>query len=235
MPAAPPLIGSILTLLMARQYEPGERIAGERDLATKFGVSRGRIREALSVLEAFRVVESRNKSGLYMGAGLASVEALPLLAQAGVPLEEALIHQSVELRRIHEVEGVRLAAVRRDDGDLHDLAGIIVQSDEVIAQGNARGHAARLDRMFHTSIVKATHNDVFLRVVNVFYIMTADLRDTYFQDENRFKKSHEEHKLILEAVANSDPDGAAIAVMNHLQGTDIYWSHLLHARAPHDT
>lgn len=219
-----PLVANMLGLFVRRQYAPGERIAGERDLAVKFGVSRGQVREALSVLEALRVVERRNKSGLFMATEPASIEALPILAQSGLPIDETVIHQSVELRRIHEVEAARLAAARRTPEDVLQLQAVLTESAEVIKQGRSSEEAARLDRLFHTGVVRATHNDVFLRVVNVYYMMTAKIRDVYFRDNQRFLKSHQEHQRIAAAIEAQDSDAAVAAVLHHLQRTDSYWS-----------
>ncbi len=61
-----PLIDRLLPYLRDRGYQPGERLPSERDLAQRFAVSRGQIREALAVLEATRLVERRPQSGVYL-------------------------------------------------------------------------------------------------------------------------------------------------------------------------
>jgi DNA-binding GntR family transcriptional regulator len=80
------LVSQLVLFLHLRHYEPGERVPSERELAERFKVSRGQIREALSYLEALRIIERRAKSGIYMALEAASVEALALFAQVGAPL-----------------------------------------------------------------------------------------------------------------------------------------------------
>ena len=58
--------GRILQFIRDRRYEPLERLPSERELAEKFKMGRGAIREALSALEALRVVERRPNSGIYL-------------------------------------------------------------------------------------------------------------------------------------------------------------------------
>src|SRR5271168_1160951 len=103
------LVSRLLPFLTLRRYEPGERVPSERELAERFKVSRGQIREALSDLEALRVIERRAKSGVYMAPQGSSVEALALFAQLGIPLTAADVQQSVETRGIHEIAAIRLA------------------------------------------------------------------------------------------------------------------------------
>jgi len=52
--------------LLIKAKEDGGRLPSERDMARHFAVSRGRIREALAVLEVLRVVERRAKSGIVL-------------------------------------------------------------------------------------------------------------------------------------------------------------------------
>ena len=52
-------VGQIISFVQGRGYEAGERIPSERDLMARFGVGRGVIREALTVLEALRYLEQR--------------------------------------------------------------------------------------------------------------------------------------------------------------------------------
>ena len=60
------VLSRILPFIRGRKFEAGDRIPSERDLAEHFVVSRGVIREALSVLEAMRVVERRPQSGMFL-------------------------------------------------------------------------------------------------------------------------------------------------------------------------
>jgi len=53
-------------LIREENIQPGERLPAERDLATKLGVSRTSLREALIALELGGVVEVRGGSGVYV-------------------------------------------------------------------------------------------------------------------------------------------------------------------------
>lgn len=218
------LVGRLIPFLVQRQYEPGERVPSERELAERFKVSRGQIREALSYLEALRVIERRAKSGVYMAAQDSSVEALALFAQLGIPLTAADVQQSVETRRIQEIAAIRLACERRTEENLVRLREILAAEGEHVAAGQSM---AEDDRCFHQEIIRATQNGVFSRIVNIFYVMTSAQRSLYFRDPARGRRSHGEHLDMFAAIERREAPLAAELMTAHLTGVDSYWQHLI--------
>ncbi|MCR0981137.1 FadR/GntR family transcriptional regulator [Roseomonas populi] len=227
------LIGRLLPFIAHRRLEPGDRLPSERELAERFGASRGAVREALAVLEALRVVERRPNSGIYLRPvdRHGSIEAIVLQAELGIPLTEAEVREVVELRRILEMQAVRLAAERRRTEDVQRLDEILARTDAVIA---AAGNPADEDAAFHLAMVEATGNHVFLRVVNAFYLMSRNRRRAYFADGSRAPLSQRQHRAMRDAVAAGDPDAAEVAMGGHLRGVESYWMELLEKRARGD-
>ena len=68
----------IEALIREENIKPGERLPAERDLATKLGVSRTSLREALIALELGGVVEVRGGSGVYVSEQAAPKTARPV-------------------------------------------------------------------------------------------------------------------------------------------------------------
>jgi DNA-binding FadR family transcriptional regulator len=218
------LVGRLVPFLRLRQYEPGERVPSERELAERFAVSRGQIREALSFLEALRVIERRAKSGIYMANEEASVETLALFAELGIPLTVEDVHQSVEMRKIHEVAAIQLAAERRTEDNVRRLREILAEEG---AKAEAGESIADHDRLFHCEIVRATQNNVFLKIVNIFYIMNKSRRALYFTRPERCQRSHAEHLRLFDAVERGDADQAGQLMEAHLKGVDSYWQEII--------
>jgi DNA-binding FadR family transcriptional regulator len=224
------LVSQLVLFLHLRRYEPGERVPSERELAERFHVSRGQIREALSFLEALRIIERRAKSGIYMSLEAASVEALALFAQVGAPLTAEEVSQSIEMRKIHEITAVRLACERATLENFDRLRAILGRSEEKILAGQPINEE---DREFHLEIVKATQNSIFHRIVQIYYMMTADRLRIYFSDVARCRASHEDHLRIFAAVARRDTITAMNLMSDHLKGADSYWQDLIgRARTP---
>lgn len=220
------LVAELVPFLLSRGYAPNERGPSERELAERFHASRAQVREALSVLEALRLIERRPKSGIYLTTESASIETLTLFAQLGIPLSEDEIHQVAEVRRIQELAAVRLACHRHGEQDLEELGRCLDEWDRAIADN---GPVGDLDRAFHCGIVKATQNMVFLRLVDIFYLMTSRRREYYFRDPARRMQSHLEHQRIFRAVRDRD-EGRAVRLLDaHLASADSYWQDLLRA------
>jgi GntR family transcriptional repressor for pyruvate dehydrogenase complex len=218
------LVAELVPFLLSRGYSRNERGPSERELAERFQASRPQVREALSVLETLRLIERRPKSGIYMTIESASIEALALFAELGIPLSGDEITQTAEVRRIQELEAVRLACRRHDDANIAELRRCLAAWDQAIATQQPVGE---LDRDFHCGIVKATHNSVLLRLVNIFYLMTRRRREFYFQDRDRCRQSDAEHRRIFEAVLDRDEERAVRLLDAHLVSADSYWHDLI--------
>jgi len=222
------LVSQLVLFLHVRKYEPGERVPSERELAERFQVSRGQIREALSYLEALRIVQRRAKSGIYMSVGTASVEALALFAQVGAPLNADDVHQSIEMRKIHEITAVRLACERATLENFDRMRAILAATEERLARGEPINEE---DRAFHLEIVRSTQNLIFHRIVQVYYMMTIDRIRIYFSNPARSQASHEEHQKIFNAIARRDAITAMNLMSEHLKGADSYWQDLIERAA----
>jgi DNA-binding FadR family transcriptional regulator len=221
------LIARLVPFLAERGYAAGERIPSERELAERFEVSRGQVREALAYLEALRLIDRRAKSGIYMSHEGPRLEALGELSEIGFRLNAEEVRQSVEMRRVFEIAGIRLAAERATPANLNALAAIVEATRARVEAGE--GIEAE-DIAFHLEIVAATQNGIFHRLVEVFYRMSAKRRAVYFSDPDRCKASLKEHVEILEALRARD-EARCVALMEaHLQGVDSYWRGLIGAR-----
>jgi DNA-binding FadR family transcriptional regulator len=223
-----PLVAEIVPFLLSRGYGPNERAPSERELAERFGASRTQVREALSVLEALRLIERRPKSGIYMTTESASIEALRLYAEIGVPLSGDLVGEIVEVRHIQEIEAVRLACRRHRPENVDALRSCL---DEWRRAPTDPARIAELDRVFHCGIVRAAQNSVLLRLVDLFYRMTERRRLYYFGEPDRSRRSLDEHEGILAALVERDEERAVQLLDGHLAGAGRYWDYLLNGSA----
>jgi GntR family transcriptional regulator, transcriptional repressor for pyruvate dehydrogenase complex len=212
----------LLELIRERGFKPGDKLPSERDLAALFGMSRSAVRESLIRLDTLRIVESRPKSGVYLqpyGAER-SIEAMVLFAETNTPLTAAEVAQSVELRSVLESEAMRLACLRRSQEDLDRLQQILRDSAAAIERGESM---AEFDAIFHKAIVAATKNDVLLRFINVFYLMSRKRREIYFRETQQGKRSHAQHLQLFAAIEAQDAELGQQILRRHLKGVDAYF------------
>ena len=153
-----------LNLRLAENFKPGERLPSERDLATKLGVSRTTLREALIALEPGGTVEVRGGSGVYV-----SEQAAPAadVATAGPGPFSVLA-----ARRLIEVEMVALAA-KHASGSAIDAILEAVEAMEQHHEDRSANESA--DRNFHLAIARATGNSAMVGVIEYLWSQRGSL------------------------------------------------------------
>ena len=205
-------LADVLSFIQKRNYDPGERLPSERELSERFGVGRGVVREALSVLENLRYLTRKPNSGVFLTATpeRTSLETLSLFSELGISLTTDKLREALEVRRIVEVQAVQLACVRRTDADLAALDAIVERFDAAIAGSHEQ--AADLDYAFHMAIFTAAHNTVLTQMVHPFYLMSAHRRATFFADKTRCIASNAQHRALVDCLRRGDA-GAAQRIM----------------------
>ena len=192
------VLARILPFIRERGYTPGERIPSERELAERFGVSRGILREALAALEAMRVIERRPQSGIYLRdvAREASVDMLVLEADLGMPVSAADVKDLNEFRSMLEVQSVALACLRRTDADLARIDEVLRISQARLAAGQS---LAEQDADFHRALCAASGNKLIQRAANAFWLASRARREHYFADPANARRSLAQHQALRDA------------------------------------
>lgn len=191
--------------------KPGERLPSERELAEQLGVSRPTIREAMIALELSGVIEIRTGSGIYVSRQIN--KSANLLSDKGVGPFEIL-----EIRYIVEAEACALAATRISDAQLGQLRNTITEMEEEEKQVNA---SEKADQKFHSIIAQACQNSAISSVVDWLWKLRneSDL-STLFLARLRKEGVHpsiQEHKNILLALEQRNPDKARTAMKLHIE------------------
>ena len=209
------ILEQLRTMIQEGEFPPETKLPSENELAKMFGVSRAPVREAISVLVASGLVESRQGGGSYVNKVLL-VNMLDTVALEMISAEE--IYNLLELRTVIETEAAAFAATRHTSEDLLrikaalDKFAITIQDDQEI------GHEA--DFLFHEEIVAASKNSFIIQTV-------SNLRDLYKKTLNfslkqniglsrKRQQVYEEHLAIYEALEKRDAKAAAFYMKRHL-------------------
>jgi GntR family transcriptional repressor for pyruvate dehydrogenase complex len=192
--------------VLSGRYEPGERLPAQRALAAEFDVNMASVREALKRLEQLRLVEVRHGDATRVldwrrSGGL---EALVLRGS----LDDGLLADVFEARRLLLVEAARLAAVRRSEQQASELRAIAQE----IATASHERSALLADWDFMAKLVEAAGNLVFRLVMN-------SVRELYLPHADAFAGlvTDREHLGPLyaraaDAIAGGEPEQAAVAI-----------------------
>lgn len=136
---------------------PGSVLPREAELMDEFRASRTAVREAIKVLAAKGLVESRQRLGMRVKAqddwNLLDPDVLAWYAAAGP--SPVLVAQMVELRRMIEPAAARLAAGRRSEAEL-----AAIEAAYRAMEGGLDDTTAyyRADLAFHRAIFRASGN-----------------------------------------------------------------------------
>lgn len=202
------------TAIMSGQYAPGDVLSGEVAFAVELNVSRSAYREAIQVLTAKGLVESRPKAGTRVLPrnrwNLLDPDVLAW-AFAGEPNVE-FVRDLFELRAIVEPAAARLAAERRDKADLKAMKDALTAMRRHSLSTDL-GRAA--DRDFHGAILNATRNGA-LQVLSASIGAAVNWTTQYkYRASGLPRNPIPDHMRVYDAIAAGHVDQASEA-MRHL-------------------
>jgi GntR family transcriptional repressor for pyruvate dehydrogenase complex len=206
--------------ILAGEFTPGDKLPPERELAEMFGVSRPSVREALNMLAAAGLVTS------YQGGGTVVMSLVE--TSTGNPLAELIRFQQeraldvIEVRKGMESWTAYYAAERALPEDLRRLEEII---DGM--QGNLNGlkPSEDLDANFHIVIARATHNIVWLHLMQSLFDAMKEFQQSVWRAVYLTSEDHHllfrHHSRIFDRIKARDPAGARDAMIEHLTFAEL--------------
>jgi len=216
--------------LLWGRLAPGDRLPGERALATELGVGRSSVREAIRVLEVLGLVRTNVGSGPTSGAiivalpggGMSALMRLQVAAQ-GFPVADIVKTRLVlETAVAAELAEATLSAALHPDTSDPDLGRCEQLLDAMDAPGLSEDEFLALDAAFHLSLAEACGNQVViatmagLRNAIEGYVRAGVARITSWPDTSARLRA--EHRGILAAIEAADPAGAHTLVHAHISG-----------------
>jgi phosphonate utilization transcriptional regulator len=174
-----------------------EQLILRGELASRFGMSRGPIREALRSLEGSRLVRSEKNRGVFV--------------------REVSVDEADEIYDVREaldqLVGQRVAE-RATPDQLRELEAVVAAMDGATGAHDIKSYHA-LNLKFHDMLVDFAGN---ARLTESYRLLTKGLllfRLRGLQDGGGFAVSNTEHKAVLEAVAARDSARAGRLLRRH--------------------
>jgi len=199
------------TAIVSGEIAPGERLTGEVASSEALDVSRSAYREAVQVLTAKGLVESRPKAGtrvLPRSRWNMLDPAVLAWAFSGEP-DPDFVRDLFELRAIVEPNAARLAAERRDKTDIKTMKDALAGMRRHTLATEA-GRAA--DRDFHDALLRASHNNAVIALSAS--IVAAVTWTTQFKQRIRAlpRDPMPDHVRVFDAIVAGDADAASDAM-----------------------
>jgi DNA-binding FadR family transcriptional regulator len=190
---------------------PGDPLPTEEDLGPDLAVSRTVVREAVKVLAAKRLVESRPKTGTRVRPrrdwNLLDPDVLAWQVEAGP--DRRFLAQALEVRSIIEPAAARLAAENATD---EQIAALVEAAEGMAAAGDDIDAFMGPDLRFHALLLEATGNELLEHMTSIF----ASVLRTVFSHPTRppgaYPRAAVLHLAIVEAIRAHDPEAAEAAL-----------------------
>ncbi|WP_026842066.1 FadR/GntR family transcriptional regulator [Citrifermentans bremense] len=205
----------IRSSILAGEFNPGEKLPPERELAELFGVSRPSVREALNILTSSGLVETYQGGGTLVRSLVENSAGMPLSELIRIDGDRAL--DVIEVRKGMESWTAWYAATRALPEDVRRLQVVVDGMAKNLEQLKA---SEDFDAHFHMLVARATHNVVWSHMMqSIFEAMQEFQRDVWravylTEEDQRLLFSH--HLKIYEMIRDRDADGARGAMLEHL-------------------
>jgi DNA-binding FadR family transcriptional regulator len=202
--------------IVSGQHAPGSTLPNEIEASVKLRVSRTAYREAVRILAAKGLVESRPKAGTRVTPrhrwNLLDPDVLAWLF-ASEP-SESFIRALFELREIVEPHAAGLAAQRRTTDQLARMGHAL---EEMCRCGLSTSEGRAADQSFHEEILQAAGNELLMTLSSS---IGAAIRWTTIYKQRRHRLPRDpmpDHRKLYAAIAQGDSERAMEATRELIQ------------------
>lgn len=187
--------------IISGHLKPGERMM-EVQLAEEMGVSRTPVREAIRKLELEGFAVMIPRKGAYV---------------AGISLKD--IADVFEIRAALEALAAGLAAERITDEELEKMERAFVSANNTV-DGSNIDTLVKDDTGFHNAIYQASRNTRLVQIINNLQEQIQRFRTASLAMPGRMKVAIDEHKKIVEAIAERNVGLAQSLALEHIENAE---------------
>ena len=180
---------------------PGERLM-EIQLAEELGVSRTPVREAIRKLELERFVVMLPRRGTYV---------------ANLSLKD--INEVFEIRAALDGLAAGLAAERITEEELEQMERLLVEIADCIEQHNNQ-KIVEADEAFHDLLYRASRNERLVGIICNLREQFTRFRSVSINYPGRLQNTLEEHRQLVEAIAQRNPEAAQQKAREHIENAE---------------
>lgn len=202
LPLRDVVFNTLRNAILTGELEPGERLM-EIKLADKLGVSRTPIREAIRKLEL---------EGLVVMTPRKSAEVARITAE---DLKDVL-----EVRKVLECLAVDLSCDNITDEIISRLEENLVSFREAVKKNDIR-RIAIIDVEFHEIIYESTGNKRLIQILNNLREQMYRYRFEYIKDKATRDSLANEHRAIIDALAERKREEGKQAILKHIEKQEI--------------
>lgn len=208
--------------IMRHDFKPGDALLSEPELSLQFNVSRTVLREALKILSAKGLIESRPRTGTRVRPrddwNLLDPDVLAWQELVGP--DRAFLIAVCEVRLMFEPVAAGLAATRATADEIALIESCCQSLQDAI---DSPAHYIPADLQFHMAICAAAHNELLQKIMGTLDAALRSSRTITSQLSGANQNAMPLHWAITRAIGNHDAQAAESAMRElvKLTTTDI--------------
>jgi len=188
--------------IVTGELEQGQKL-NEAELAERFGMGRGPLREALRHLEGMRLVTRIPNAGARV-----------------VILDRKTLSDLYAVREALEGMACRIAAAQMADEEIEQLSKLLDRHEAQIKKQGGKVYAqSEGDLDFHFQIVRGSRNQMLMDLLgSEQYQLLRMCRYRTSRNAERTGPALQQHRQIVSALAQRDGELAEMLMRRHIQG-----------------
>lgn len=198
------------------KYKPGSLLTGEIIASDRLKVSRTAYREAVRILAAKGLVESRPKVGTRVNPKdkwhLLDPDVLAWIFE--YEPDDTMLENIFELRKIIEPNVAALAAERASKQDLSEMA---IALEGMALHGLGVEEGRRADQDFHATLLRASGNAFLASLTSSISAAITWITVFRIRHQGLVRDGVPVHRKVYEAVASRNPKLAFKAMENLIE------------------
>lgn len=188
--------------ILKGELKPGERLM-ELQLASKLGVSRTPIREAIRMLELEGLAVTKPRKGAEVAR-----------------MTEKDMEDVLKIRKALDELAVGLACDNITEEELKQMYVALKNFEESARSGDVK-QIAQADVEFHDSIYQAADNPKLVTMLNNLREQMYRYRVEYLKNESIYPRLIEEHQGIYDGLKRKDKEAVVEIVSHHVENQEI--------------
>lgn len=216
IPLSEQVASLIESKIIAGDFQVGDRLPTEYDLASMYQVSRTVIREAIKALKGKGWVETRGAKGTFVVYNMTKSVQSSFDATVRMNPEDSFSNL-IQVRLILEPEIAALAAASASPEDIATMRQAVSQMDKALADNKNVEDFLRGDFSFHLAMAESTGNNLIHLIIAPVVNLMRDVQTYHLLHVDGGKRrSQENHRKIMEAIQNRDPEAARKHMYAHI-------------------
>lgn len=199
-------------IVQKQTYQVGQKLPNENDLSAQLGISRTTLREAIRILASEGLLYVERGNGTFVSSQM-DVKTDP---QLDIHAKKITLRDLYEARMIIEPEAAVLACKRATQEDIDYILKVGKEVQEWILKDPTSSERIEVEAEFHSSIVRACHNDFLAQFTPIIKETIEKTFDLHLNLDVIAEDAYKEHILIMDFLKRRDAQALKSAVTIHL-------------------